>query len=273
MWFFITVLIGAWAATDPVLSAVEQAQSLALKKNRKEACAVLNRCFAATPAQARGRAKLIETLNQISKVFFTDKGQQLFESGQVNLFENPDLALTQLREAEHLEDENILVLAHLARAQIIKGDCDSALVSLELARSLNPHAVEPAVLELRALICAKRYDIFREKIKSAPSTEKWDSAFAQFLQGQEHIRLNSTHKAFEILNRVTEEFPQFPEAYYYLAKAGESLEKDTSAWLQKYSTLCKGLTLRDRKKFLYEPQLCGRVKEVDDELATKKTDS
>ncbi len=257
-------------ATDAITAAIEQAQSLALKKNRKEACAVLNRTYQATPAQVRGRSKLIETLQQISRVFFTDKGQKLFESGQVMLYENADMAMTQLREAQGLEDENILVLANLARAQIIKQDCDSALVSLEMARSLNPHAVEPAVLELRALLCAKRFEIFRDKVKNLSSGEKWDVAFNQYLQAQEQLRQNATHRAYEMLAKVTDEFPQFPEAFYYLSRAGKALEKDISAPLQKYSALCKGVTLRERKKFSYEPQLCARMKEVDDELAANK---
>jgi predicted Zn-dependent protease len=232
-----------------------------------------------TPAQIRGRSKLIETLHQVSKVFFTDKGQKLFESAQVNLFENPELALGQLREAQGLEDENILVLAQLARAQIIKQDCDSALVTLEMARSLDPHSNEAALLELRALLCAKRYEVFHEKLKTAsapgaPGTsDKWEQAFGQFLSAQDHLRQNASHKAFEILAKVKEDFPQFPETYYYLAKAGQSLEKETSPWLQKYSSLCKGITLRERKKFSLEPQLCGRIKEVDEELAAVKHES
>jgi len=266
-------------AADTITTAIEQAQGLALKKNRKEACATLNRTFTNTPAQMRGRSKLIETLQQVSKVFFTDKGQKLFESAQVMMFENPDMALTQLREAQNLEDENILVLANLARAQMMKQDCDSALVSLEMARSLNPHASEPALLELRALLCAKRYDTFREKLKAASApggtgnSEKWDQAFGQYLSAQEQLRQKSTSKAFDLLAKVTEDFPQFPEAYYYLARAGQSLERDAVPFLQKYSALCKGVTLRERKKFSLEPQLCVKMKEVDDELSAMKSEN
>lgn len=266
-------------AADAISGAIEQAQGMALKKNRKEACAILNRAFHNTPAQMRGRSKLIETLQQVSKVFFTDKGQKLFESAQVMLFENPDMALTQLREAQALEDENILVLANLARTQIIKQDCDAALVTLEMARSLNPHAAEPALLELRALLCAKRYDIFRDKMKlaSAPggtgNGEKWDQAFGQYLSAQEQLRQKATSKAFDLLSKVTEDFPQFPEAYYYLARAGQALERDSNPWLQKYSALCKGVTLRERKKFSLEPQLCLKMKEVDEELSAAKNEN
>lgn len=260
-------------AADPITSAIEQAQGLALKKNRKEACAVLNRAFTATPSQIRNRGKIVESLHQVSKVFFTDKGQKLYESGQVLIYDNPDMAMTQLREALNLEDENILLLSALARAQMIKQDCDAALVSLETARTLDPHAAEPAVLELRGLLCAKRFEVFKEKIKILGSAEKWDQAFGQFLAAQEQIRLNSTHKAYDILSKITEEFPQFPESYFYLAKAGLALEKDNTPWLQKYSVLCKGVTLRERKKYGYEPLLCSHLKEADDELASKKNEN
>lgn len=279
MRFLILLLTWQAYAADPISTAIEQAQGMALKKNRKESCAILNRAFQNTPAQMRGRSKLIETLHQVSKVFFTDKGQKLFEAAQVMLFENPDMALTQLREAQILEDENILVLGNLARAQIIKQDCDSALVTLEMARALNPHAAESALLELRALLCAKRFELFQTKLKlaSAPggtgNGERWDQAFGQYLSAQEQLRQNATNKAFELLSKVTEDFPQFPEAYYYLARAGQSLERDAVPWLQKYSSLCKGVTLRERKKFSLEPQLCLKMREVDEELSATRTEN
>jgi hypothetical protein len=181
--------------------------------------------------------------------------------------------MTQLREALTLEDENVQLLTALARAQIIKQDCDSALISLEMARTLNPHSSEPAVLELRALLCAKRFEVFKEKIKILSSSEKWDQAFGQYLAAQEQLRLNSAFKAFESFSKLTEEFPQFPESYFFLAKAGQALEKDNTQWLQKYSMLCKGVTLRERKKFSYEPLLCAHLKEADDELALKKNEN
>lgn len=271
--FFILLVLhvaAAGAATDSISTTIENAQSLALKKNRKEACALLNRAYQSTPSQIRGRGKILETLNHISKVFFTDKGQKLFEAGQVMLFENVDMALTQLREAQTLEDENILILSNIARAQIIKGECDGALLNLQMARSLNPFATEPAVLELKSLVCAKRFENFRDKAKSWSAGDKWDQAFVQYLQAQEHLRLNASHKAYELLIKVTDDFPQFPEGFYHLAKAGKALDKDAMPWLQKYSSLCKGVTFRERKRFGYEPQLCARVKEVDDELAAIK---
>lgn len=277
LWLLLALSLNARAG-DSISAAIEQAQGLALKKNRKEACAVLNRAFAATPAHVRGRGKLVESLQSVSRMFFTDKGQKLFESAQVMLFENPEMALNQLREAQGLEDENLLVLTGLARVQIIKQDCDAALVSLEMARALNAHATEPALLELRALLCAKRYDLFRDKMKSATapgaaSGEKWDQAYSQYLAAQEQLRQKATSKAFELLSKVTEDFPQFPEAYYYLARAGQALERDALPTLQKYSALCKGVTLRERKKFSLEPQLCLKMKEVDEELAAVKNEN
>ena len=274
--FHILILLGlsslleAATAIDPITIAIEQAHTFALKKNRKEACAVLNKAYTSTASQVRGRSKILETLQQVSHVFFTDKGQKLFESAQVFAFENPDMALTQLREAQTLEDDNTLVLLNLSKVQIAKQDCDSALGVLELARKMNPQAPAPAVMELRALLCANRHEAFKEKAKALASGEKWDQSFSQYLQAQEQLRLNSAHKAFEMLSKVTEEFPQFPEAHYYLAKAAHLLEKDNSVPLQKYTQLCRSVTIRERKNFSYEPQLCTHMKEVDDELAATK---
>ena len=107
-------LLSLWAA-DPVSSAIDQAQGLALKNDRQGAARVLSQALESTRPPLRGRARLIEALDSVSKVFITDKGQKLFEAGQSTIFENPDGALSQLREAQALEDGNVLIQNSIAR--------------------------------------------------------------------------------------------------------------------------------------------------------------
>jgi hypothetical protein len=266
----LTLIANLWAV-DPVTSAIDQAQSLALKKNRQEALKVLNQAISAAASPLRGRSKLIETQAAIGKVFFTDKGQRLFESGQSTMYENPDAALNQYKEALALEDNNILILDNIARVQLTKQDCTAALLTLSGARTFYPFAPEPAVLELRALLCQKNYEAFREKVKLLPVLEKGQESFVQFLSAQDFLQQKMWRKASDVLNRVSEEEPKFPETYYYLTKAGVELGRDTEGWALKYVSLCKGITLRERKKWSLEPMICSNAKEVEDGLA-KKTD-
>lgn len=252
-----------WAA-DPASIALEQAQSLATKKNRAQACAVLRR---AVELNVKSRVRLVEQVNLISKVFFTDKGQKAFEAGQASFFDNPDLALTQYRQSLELEDDNILVLTSMAKVHLAKQDCEAATSLLQRARELNPYLGEPALLELRSLICAKKLEPVREKMKSLPSLDKWEENFVQYLSAQESLLQGQPKRALEVLSRVSEEFPQFPEAYYFMAKAGAELNKDVEVWQQKYVSLCKSVSVRERKKYALEPRLCFAMKEVEDDLS------
>ena len=260
-------------ALDTVSTAIEQAQGLALKKNRQEACATLARTLVDTPAPSKvSRQKLSEALNSIAKVFFTDKGQRAYESGQSLMFENPDLAMTQLKEALALEDGNINVLSSLAKLHLAKQDCDGALQLTNKARLMNPLAGEPAVLELRALACQKNFAALTEKAKLLPPTEKWEEQYVQYLLAQSYLFDKLPKKAFDTLSKLVEEQAQFPEGYFYLAKAGNELEKDDETALQKYLSLCRALTVKERKRFSLEPRLCSNMKEAEDELAKKPTD-
>jgi tetratricopeptide (TPR) repeat protein len=266
---FLFLIMSFCLAADPATTAVEHAQSLVLKKNRHEACAVLQNALEAGSLNNSGKQKVRDSLNSISKMFFTDKGQRLFENGQTALFENPDVATTQFRGALQLEDSNILILNGLAKIHLAKKDCEGALGFVEQARILNPWFPETSVLEMRTLICQKRFAAAREKGRTMPPLDKWNEAFVQYLSAQNLMEENLPRKAFELLSKVSEEFPKFPESYYFLAKAGGELSKDTEPWLQKYASLCKALTPRDRKSFSEEPQLCAHLKDVEDELQKK----
>jgi predicted Zn-dependent protease len=273
MWLISLLVIFSAQALDPVQTAIEHAQGLALKKNRKEACATLQEALTNTPAPAKSsRTKLSEALSQISKVFFTDKGQKAYESGQSMMFDNPDMALVQFRDALTLEDGNIAVLASIAKIQLMKQDCEGARATIEKARLINPVAAEPAVLELRTLVCEKRFEGLREKARQLPALDKWEEQYVQYILAQDALHNETPKKAFEALNKIVEEQPQFPESYLYLARAGSELKKENEPWLQKYISLCKAVTAKERKRYSLEPRLCANMKEAEDELAKKSTD-
>lgn len=272
MWLLFSLIFSA-QALDPVATAIEHAQALAVKKNRTEACAGLKETLSATPAPAKAsRAKLAEALGQISKVFFTDKGQKAFEAGQSLMFENPDMALTQFRQALELEDNNIVILSAIAKVQLLKGDCDGARLTVDQARAINPVAGEPAVLELRTMTCKQHFIGLKEKVKQLPALDKWEDQYVQFLMAQDFMEEKAPKKALDALTKITEEQPQFPESYLWMARAGTELSRDNEAWLQKYISLCKAVTVKERRKFSLEPKLCANLKEAEDELAKKSAD-
>ncbi|NJM10337.1 MAG: hypothetical protein HC883_05640 [Bdellovibrionaceae bacterium] len=258
-------------AIDPVNSAVEQAQALAMKKNRVEACAILRRTLEGLPANAKSRAKVADSLSQLSKIFFTDKGQKIFEAAQASMWDNPDFALAQFRESLALEDQNVLVLSSLARVQLLKQDCDGALDSVQAARKINPLSSEAALLELRAFVCKQSFELLLEKVKTLPPLGKWEESYVQYLLAQEALQQKAFRKVFDSMTKMTEEQSQFPEAFYLLSKASAELGKDAEAPLHKYVSLCKAVTVREKKRFSLEPRLCANQKEAEDELATNKT--
>lgn len=267
---FLSVLFTfALAALEPGTGAIEQAQALAKKKNRTEACAVLQKSLAETPPAGKSRAKILEALNQISRLFFTDKGQKEFEAGQATMWDSPDMALNHLKSALAIEDENLLILDNIARIQLMKQDCEAAAATVDRAKKINVYASEPAILGLRARVCQKHFDGFKDVAKGIAAADKWEEAYIQYLLAREAVENQSWKKAFELLTKVSEEQPRFPEAYFWMAKAGDELEKDTEAQYQKYVSLCKALTTRDKRRFSLEPKLCANQKDAENELAQK----
>ena len=86
------------------------------------------------------------------------------------------------------------------------------------------------------------------------------------------LKIVTDKKAFDAETKIAEEQPGFPESFYVLAKAAAELNKETDVYLQKYISLCKALTFRERKKYSLEPKMCANLKEAEDELAKKSTE-
>lgn len=272
MWIILLIFSVA-AANDGVSSAIEQAQAAAVKKNRLASSSALQGAMATPGLNKAGRSRLNEALAQLTTEFFTDKGQKEFESGRAQMFDNPDLALAHFNRALALEDHNVVVLTSMAKVQLLKQDCEAAAANLDKALKLNPLAIEPALLRLRVRVCRQRPEGLREAAKTLPvPLERWDDAFVQYLIAQEYVAEKQSRKAFELLNRLVDEQPSFPEGYLWLARAGHELGRDNESWLQKYMSLCKAITNKERRRFSLEPRLCVNMKDVENELATKSTD-
>lgn len=273
MWLLFVLLNSNLWALDAPAAAIEQAQAQALRKNRIAAAKILTQAAQEPGTSNKSKARLQEALNTLSKVFFTDKGQKLFEAAQSAMYENPDLALGQYREALKLEDDNVQILSNMARVQLAKQDCPGALTTLERARALNNGLAEPAVLELRTLICQKNFEVFREKLKTLPTLEGEQGAMVSYFTAQDLMQQKLWRKAYEALLKVSEEQALFPETYFYLIKVTTELNRESDAWAEKYSGLCKGLNGRTRRRFAYEPRLCANAKEVADEMAKKNPEN
>jgi hypothetical protein len=254
-------------------AVIEQAQGLALAKNRREALRILDEALQSPNLTAKNKLRILDAIRNISTLFFTDKGQRLYEAAQTAMFENPDMALTRYREALVMEDSNLLILTGIIHSQLAKLDCNGALQTVHTARMLAPHLTEPALFELRALICLGNYESFREKLKSLPTPDKTQDYFIQFLTAQDYMQQKLWKRAGDLLVHVIEDQAKFPEAYYWLYKARAEMDDSDPAFAQKYLSLCKNLTIRDRKKFRLEPRLCAAMKEVEDEVAKKTRDS
>jgi len=274
MWWLAFLLFTSVAKAEESNSQlVTRAQGLVRKKQRVEACAILVKGIKElTPSAKTDRGRLIEELARVSQVFVTDKGQKHFEAAQAALYESPDVALSRLMSANEVEHDNALVWENVTRAKIVKQDCEGAREAIQHARVMNPFSSSAALLELNALACLNDWDSVREKMKTLPSLSKSDEPFLHYLNAREALEQQQFKRAMDLLTRVTEELPAFPEAYIGLATAAKKLGKDGESWQTRYVSLCKVISNRERRRYGLEPRLCLRAKEVQDELANKTTD-
>ena len=261
-------------AAEPLAdSTIQQAQAKALSKERKAACAQLVLGLEAAKAQPKVKAKLVEALDTISTTFFTDKGQKLYESAQSVLFETPEIAIARLKEALVVEDQNLLINLALARAHLAKGENALAGEAILRARETNPLSGDAAVMELRVLVAQKSFEALRDKLKSIPQPiSKTNEIFVKQFTAQDFWDQQMTEQAYDLLLKNIELDGSYPETYYFLAKTGAELSKNTDEWTQKYVTLCKSIDAKTRRKYANEPKLCANVKELEDELQKKNSE-
>jgi predicted Zn-dependent protease len=269
---FLTLFLSlppAFAAVEPWTGIIQDAQKSALAKNRKVATAKLIEALKTEKYPPKGRAKVQEALKNISEMFFTDKGQRLFETGQSSFYESADTALTRFREALEVEDSNLTILAAMSRAQLSKKDCAASEGTLKTAMQINPYSDTVKFLRAKTYLCNKSATEAATLLKTEPLEDPVVAvtlASAFFEQG-------ISKDAMILLQKAAKQDSSFPEVHYWLWKVNDENPEAAEEQGLKYVALCKNMNLRTRQKYVNEPRLCAQTQEVEDAIKITQKNS
>lgn len=251
------------ASSETYKDIIEKAYNLSLQKDRTQSISILINALKREGKKSTGQKELSAALDQVAKVFYGDKAQQLFELAISLKNSDPAVAISKFQEAARLEPENLSIELALARMSLSTGDCDSALNRLVKLKDLGVYLEDVRLATSQAQVCMGRFDDYLlSKVdidtKKSPLSIYWQMTEAEYL-----IKTGNFAKARDLTQPVQKTHPGFPEGHYWSWKAGVELKMKSDAIAQKYLTTCKGLNSRTLREYLQEPQLCRRITEVE----------
>jgi hypothetical protein len=267
---FFAVSVG-WAAGETYKDLIEKAYNLSLQKDRVQAMNILTGALKREGKKSSAQKELSAALEQVSKVFYSDKAQQLYELGLSLKNTDPGTAAAKLQEASRLEPDNISIEIALGRQSVAMGDCDGAGARVNKHRELFQAVEELRLLAAQVSLCQGRLDDYAnlripQDLKNSSLNLFWLSAEAEYLQ-----KNANPSKSQEATQNMTKISAVFPETFYWKWKTELDLKLKAEKSAQRYLSLCKTMTSRLQREFLAEPLLCRRTTEVETFL--KKTNN
>lgn len=253
----------AAAAGETYKDIIEKAYNLSLQKDRAQAISILTGALKKEGKKSAAQKELAAALDQVSKVFYSDKAQQLYELGLSLKASDPATATSKLQEASRLEPDNMSIEIALGRLALSSGDCDGAANRISKQKDLLQASEELRLLAAQVSLCQGKLEDYvnfrgvQDTKKSAFSTF-WLSAEAEYL-----FKTGSFGKVQDLTESIQKTDARFPEASYWRWKAETELKQKSDKSAQKYINLCKTLNSRQFRQYLPEPQLCRRTAEIE----------
>lgn len=267
-WVFILLLIPSFALSapsnsEPLKQTIEKAHNLSIQRDRFQATRLLVSLVKSDEKKYSKNQELLRELEQISTVFYTDKGQQTFELAFSLKSNDTSASLAKLQESLRLEPDNVTILRALSRHYLGQKECSQAQAHALRAQEVNPYAKETKLILAQVYACSdKKEDYF---ILRATQDEKYlnSNIYWLVLEAEVLLKNKQTEKARDVATQAAKLDPKFPEAAYWLWQS--SLETPTLAnkEAQKYMTLCKALSERSGRHYREEPFLCKRMTESE----------
>jgi hypothetical protein len=242
---------------------IDKAYNLSLQKDRTQAVSVLLGALKKESKKSTAQKELGAALEQVSKVFYSDKAQQLYELALSLKATDPSVALSKLQEAARLEPDNTSIEVAVARLAIATNDCATASARILKQKDLLSSIEELRLVAAQVALCQGKFpDYLAQKgsvdMKNSSLSSFWQTAELEYL-----YRTSAFSKVQEIAAALQNQDPSFPEALYWEWKAGVELKAKADKAGQKYLSQCKTMNSRQVRVYLPEPMLCRRTAEVE----------
>lgn len=243
---------------------IEKSYNLSLQKDRQQA---LNILASALQKEARQQAilELNKTISEIAYVFFSDKAQQLFESGVALRKLDPGQAQDKFLEAFRLEPDNFSIVTELSRVYMIKGDCKAAQ---ELVQKHSKWLAADEELRLtlaQSFVCQQKWQEY-QKIFDPAAVKK--SSFQKFwlaLEVERSLAGKNVAKAQEYLGILKKIDDRNPENSYWTWRISLLAKKPQLEEGQKYVLACKNISAKHYRQYMIDPLFCRRTVESANE--------
>lgn len=251
------------ASTETYRNIIEKAHNLSLQKDRSQAVSILVGALKRESRKSAAQKELSAALDQVAKVFYSDRAQQLYELAISLRSTDAATALARLQEASRLEPENASIEIALARQSIAGGDCAGAATRAEKQKDLAVAIEELRLLTAQAYVCLGRFPEYLALKNSQDIKQSSYTVFWQTLDSEYFFKTGAFAKALDSALAAQKTDPSFPEPLYWQWKAETELKAKQVKSLHKYLNLCKTLNSRQQRQYLPEPQLCRRTSEIE----------
>jgi len=245
-----------------------KAQNLSLQQDRLQASQVLIRGIQRESRGSQAYKELVRSLDELTGLFYTERAQAAFATGESLAFTKPREAVDAYEQALKFEDRNVTVLKALARLYLRGDECDPADTRVRQAEETNPYSAEVKLLRLQVLSCQKNGKALMSRFATYEQDIESVKKFSYGLRIKELVRTKDLKKARALLSEWETALPDYPEVYYWkweISKASNSPDRLAAA---KYLQLCQGLSPRKRNQYSVDVNLCKEKEAVEAFLRT-----
>jgi tetratricopeptide (TPR) repeat protein len=250
---------------------IDKAHNLTLQRDRLQASQVLQRALQKEPKNSPAFKEMSKALDELMLLFYTEKGQSLFSQGDAALEKDPAAALESFQSALRVEDGNLTVLKAIARIHLRNGDCDKADGFVKQAEGVNPYSAEVRLLRLQQLDCAGATEQLSTMLANTDIDLSSVDNFVKPMQIKDALHKKDLKHAHALLSAWEQASPDQPEIFFWkwrLSSETPPVDKTAGA---KYLQLCQNLSLRKRKNYGLDVELCKSKDKVDEALRATAT--
>lgn len=238
------------------------ARARIVEKKRKSALRALAKAYDREVSPARQKL-IAKELDKMSTLFYTNEGQQIFETAESLRLTGKTSFLEKYEAALILEPDNHSVQMGYALGLLQLKNCQKAL---EIAPSLewaHPRAMEVATVRFNAQVCVDPTKTQESDIRRAETS---NNIFFKSINGYRLIKMGQPLEFAKMAKQMREIDDKYPTGLYL---SWLSLKEDSEGAIdvgQQYLGICKDLNLELRRKYYLDPRMCENMTEVEEYL-------